>query len=102
MSGKIGRQVVIWPDMRFAFGRLRIQPIVDIVEVDEGKMFHVEKGEIKRANVKHRATKVRLGIRLPGNTCILKELYQMLICKYLGLARLSIRQDAKVCDSPSE
>jgi hypothetical protein len=78
--------------MRSAFGGLRVQPIVDIVAVDEGEMFHVQKSDIKRTNVKHGATKVRLGVSLPGNTCIRKELYQMLIRRYWGLARMVPRR----------
>ncbi len=31
MIGQIGRQLVIWPDVGNAFGRLWIQPIVEVV-----------------------------------------------------------------------
>src|SRR5580692_9263975 len=80
MVGQISRQLVVGPDVRYAFGRLRIQPIVDIVKVSEGEMFDIEKGEIKRARVEHGTTEVGLRIRPPGNTGILKQLYQMLVC----------------------
>jgi hypothetical protein len=93
MVGQISRQLVICPDVRYTFGRLRIQPIIDVIEIYKREMFNIKKGEIKRADVEHGTTKVGLRVSLPGNTCILKKPYQMRVCGELGLARLGIRQD---------
>src|SRR6201998_2182741 len=73
--GQIGRQLVIGFNVRDAFSRLRVQPIVDVVKVDKGKMFHIEECEIQRAVVEDGTAKVWLRIGPPGNAGIFKKFY---------------------------
>jgi hypothetical protein len=81
MVGQIGRQLVIRPDVLYTFGRVWFQPVVDIVEISKREMFNIDIAEIKRAVVEERITKVGLGVCHPGNTCILKKSYKMLVCE---------------------
>ena len=47
MIGQIGRQLVIWPDVGYAFGRLWIQPSIDIVEIYGSAQESVKKSNLR-------------------------------------------------------
>ena len=76
--GQIGRQLIKRLDVRNTFGRLWVQPVVDIIEVHLGEVFNVKDAKIERAVVIHGAPKVGLRVNLPGNTGICRSLTKWL------------------------
>ena len=74
MVGQISRQLVIRPDVRYAFGRVGVRGTTsDVGEIHKWEMFDVEKAEVYRAGVEDRAAKVWLRVGSPRNTRISEE-----------------------------